>query len=69
MRIMIISLTLVFYDKMQVGEMLHEAVSYEDLNFGDSSRPLNDFQTDSRNEMENNLNQTNVPNGMEKNVS
>ncbi|GFY97017.1 centromere protein C [Actinidia rufa] len=51
-----------------VGEMLHEAVSYEDLNFGDSSRPRNDFQTDRRNEMENNVNQTDVPNEMEKNV-
>ena len=69
MRIMIISLILVFYDKMQVGDMLHEALSSEDLNFGNSSRPCNDFQTDRRNDMENNVNQTDVPNDMERNVS
>ncbi|PSS07458.1 Ring-infected erythrocyte surface antigen like [Actinidia chinensis var. chinensis] len=51
-----------------VGDMLHEAVSSEDLNFGNSSRPCNDFQTDRRNEMENNVNQIDEPNEMEQNV-
>lgn len=40
--------------------MLHEAGSSGDFNFGDSSRPEAEFQTDRPHEMEETVIQTNV---------